>query len=59
MRLIPLTAVTLAVAMPLSAQDWQTTTVTEDGFRANFPGEPTVESSSYETEFRLSLPARP
>lgn len=57
MRLIPLTAVTLAVAMPLSAQDWQTTTVTEDGFRANFPGEPTVESSSYETEFRLSLPA--
>ena len=57
MRLIPLTAVTLAVAMPLSAQDWQTTTVTEDGFRANFPGEPTVESISYETEFHLSLPA--
>ena len=57
MRLIPLTAVTLAVAMPLSAQDWQTTTVTEDGFRANFPGEPAVDSISYETEFHLSLPA--
>ena len=57
MRLIPLTAVTLAVAMPLFAQDWQTTIVTEDGFRANFPGEPAVDSISYETEFHLSLPA--
>ena len=56
MRLIPMTAVTLVVAMPLSAQDWQTTTVTEDGFRANFPGQPTVEPITYETEFRLRLP---
>ena len=50
MRLIPLTAVTLAVAMSLSAQDWQTMTVPEDGFRSNFPGQPTVENITYETE---------
>jgi hypothetical protein len=58
MRLIPLIAVALAVAVPLSAQDWQTVTVTEDGFRSNFPGQPTVENITYESEFRLSLPGR-
>ncbi len=58
MRLIPLISVALVASAPLSAQDWQTTTVTEDGFRANFPGQPTVERISYESEFRLSLPGR-
>jgi hypothetical protein len=58
MRLIPLLSVALAASAPLSAQDWQTTTVTEDGFRANFPGQPAVEPITYETEFRLKLPAR-
>lgn len=57
MRLVPLISVALGAAAPLYAQDWQTTTVTDDGFRANFPGEPTVENIAYETEFRLSLPA--
>ena len=56
MRLAPLILGWLVASAPLFAQDWQTTTVTEDGFRANFPGEPTVESIAYETEFRLSLP---
>ena len=58
MRFVPLFAVSLAAAMPLSAQDWQTTTVTEDGFRANFPGRPAVERITYESEFRLKLPGR-
>ncbi|HWN37557.1 MAG TPA: hypothetical protein VNP02_03605, partial [Gammaproteobacteria bacterium] len=56
MRLAPLILGWLVASAPLFAQDWQTTTVTEDGFRANFPGEPTVEPITYETEFRLSLP---
>jgi hypothetical protein len=58
MRLIPLIPAALIVASPIAAQHWTTTTVTEDGFRANFPGPPTVESIVYETEFRLSLPGR-
>ena len=33
-------------------------TATEDGFRANYPGEPTVESIAYDSEFHLSLPGR-
>jgi hypothetical protein len=35
-----------------------TLTVTDHGFRANYPGEPNVESIAYETEFHLSLPGR-
>ena len=56
MRFVPLISVALVASAPLSAQDWQTTTVTEDGFRANFPGRPAVEPITYETEFHLSLP---
>jgi hypothetical protein len=58
MRLIPLILAALIVTLPVFAQDWTTTMVTEDGFRSNFPGEPLVESIRYETEFRLSLPGR-
>jgi hypothetical protein len=58
MRFAPLILGWLVTSAPLSAQDWVTTTVTEDGFRANFPGQPTVEAISYETEFRLQLPGR-
>jgi hypothetical protein len=56
MRLIALILVALLVAAPAPAQDWKTVTVIEDGFRSNYPGDPTVESISYDTEFRLSLP---
>jgi hypothetical protein len=58
MRLIPLIPAALIAAAPLSAQDWQTVTAIEDGFRSNFPGQPTVERIVYESEFRLSLPGR-
>ena len=58
MRLIPLIPAALIVAAPLFAQDWETVTVTEDGFRSNFPGQPTVEAIRYETEFRMTLPGR-
>jgi hypothetical protein len=58
MRLIPLIPVALIVIAPASAQEWKTATFVEDGFRSNYPGDPTVELISYETEFRLSLPGR-
>lgn len=58
MRLIPLLLVALVVTAPAPAQDWKTLTVVEDGFRSNYPGDPTVEGISYETEFHLRLPGR-
>jgi hypothetical protein len=58
MRSIPLILVALILMPPAEAQDWKTVAVIEDGFRSNYPGDPTVESISYDTEFRLSLPGR-
>ena len=60
MRLIPLIPAALIVlaAAPAWAQDWMVVTKTEDGFRANFPGQPKVEPITYVTEFRLNLPGR-
>jgi hypothetical protein len=58
MRLLPLVPVALFVTTPTSAQDWKTVTVIEDGFRANYPGDPTAATISYDSEFRLSLPGR-
>jgi hypothetical protein len=58
MRFVPLIPVALIVMAPASAQDWKTATFMADGFRSNYPGDPTVELISYETEFRLSLPGR-
>ena len=57
--LVPLAlAAMLVPAPPVLAQDWAAMTSTEDGFRANFPGKPSVEAVSYTTEFNLKLPAR-
>jgi hypothetical protein len=57
--LVPLAcAAALSAAPPAFAQDWAPMTSREDGFRANFPGKPTVETISYTTEFNLSLPGR-
>jgi len=60
MRLIQIIQAALLVtaAGPVSAQDWATVKFIEDGFRANFPGEPTVESITYESEFGMQLPGR-
>jgi hypothetical protein len=58
MRFIPLIPAALLASASAQAQDWTTLTVTEDGFRSNYPGEPTVESIAYDTEFHLSLPGR-
>ena len=60
MRLIPLIPAALIVlaAAPAWAQDWMVVAKTEDGFRANFPGQPKVETITYVTEFRLNLPGR-
>ena len=48
----------VTAAVPVSAQDWATFKFVDDGFRANFPGEPTIEPITYETEFDMQLPGR-
>lgn len=60
MRLIPLipAALFVLVSMPVAAQDWMPVTSRDDGFRANYPGQPTVETVGYTTEFRMTLPGR-
>jgi hypothetical protein len=54
---VALASVMLAAA-PVFAQDWAPMTSTEDGFRANYPGRPTVEAITYTSEFNLKLPGR-
>src|SRR5262245_2231920 len=54
---VALAAAVLAAA-PVFAQDWAPMVSTEDGFRANFPGQPKVEPITYNTEFNLKLPGR-
>lgn len=51
-------ALLVTAAGPVSAQNWATIKFIDDGFRANFPGEPTVEPITYETEFHMQLPGR-
>jgi hypothetical protein len=52
------TAFVVAATLPASAQDWAPATFTGDGFRANFPGAPKVETMTYQSEFGLRLPGR-
>ena len=60
MRLSPLvpTALILVLSGPAAAQDWIEYTSKQDLFIVNFPGEPTVRTMSYPTEFGITLPAR-
>lgn len=60
MRLIPLipAALVLLAAVPGSAQDWIPVSKPDDGFRANYPGQPTAETITYASEFRIALPGR-
>jgi hypothetical protein len=64
MRLIPPNLLTLVALValtfttPVLAQDWKTASFIEDGFRANYPGDPAVENISYESEFHFNLPGR-
>jgi hypothetical protein len=58
MRLASFVPAALLVTASAPAQEWMTLTAIEDGFRANYPGEPAVESITYDSEFHLSLPGR-
>lgn len=41
-----------------SAQEWTEYISKEDGFRVDFPGEPTIATTTYKSEYGADLPAR-
>jgi hypothetical protein len=59
MQLISLivAAVLLASAMPAAAQEWIEFVSREDGFRVNFPTQPTVTETTFMSEYGAPLPA--
>jgi hypothetical protein len=48
----------LSLAAPALAQEWAEFTNREDGFRVNFPGDPKVAQTTYQSEYGADLPAR-
>ena len=60
MRLIAVipAAFLVCLSAPALAQEWEHFTSREDGFSANFPGKPAVETTTYKTEYGMTLPAR-
>jgi hypothetical protein len=61
-RLIPVVCILsvsmLSVSAPAFAQSWIEYTSLEDRFSVNFPGEPTVEDTTYTSQYEADYPAR-
>ncbi len=57
-RTAPVFLVVLLVAGPASAQEWADYVNTRDGFKALFPGQPTVTESTSESQAGFVLPER-
>jgi hypothetical protein len=53
-----LIAAVVGAAGGVSAQEWTEFVSARDGFRVNFPGQPTVLETTYTSEFGYALPAR-
>ena len=51
-------ALTLFLSAPALAQEWTEFVSREDGFRVDFPGQPTVEETTSVSEYNYTLPAR-
>lgn len=60
MRLSPLMSAALVLCMsgPAFAQEWVEYANKQDGFKANFPGEPKVTETTWKSEYGYILPAR-
>jgi len=60
MRLSPLIPATLLLLLPQPsfAQDWMEYASRADFFSVNFPGDPAVRDTTYESEYGLTLPGR-
>jgi len=53
-----LCALVLSVTAPAGAQEWQEYVNTQDGFKVNFPGKPTVTTTTWKSQLDYVLPAR-
>ena len=51
-------ALILLLSGPSFAQGWIEYPRVEDGFFVNFPGEPTIEDITWESEYEATFPAR-
>ena len=58
MRVMIPAALILSLSGPAFAQDWTRFVSPEDGFSANYPGQPKVETTTYVSEYRQNLPAK-
>jgi hypothetical protein len=60
MRLIPLipAALILSLSQPAFAQDWARFVSPDDGFSANYPGQPKAETITYTSQYEQPLPGR-
>ena len=58
MRTTALVFAMLSVSGPAGAQQWEEYVNTEDGFRVNFPGQPTVTETTWQSQLDYVLPAR-
>ena len=51
MRVVSVVMLLLGVAASASAQAWDQFTFPEDGFKVDFPGQPTVTDTTYTSEY--------
>ncbi len=51
-------ALLLVLASPAVAQEWDEFVFVEDRFKVNFPGAPRVETTTWTSQYRYTLPAR-
>jgi hypothetical protein len=55
---VMIAAMVLTVSAPVFGQEWTEFSSIEDGFSANFPGQPKTTTSTYKSQFGADLPAR-
>lgn len=51
-------ALMLTLSAPVQAQEWIEFASLQDGFTANFPGQPTIAETTFRSQFGADLPAR-
>jgi hypothetical protein len=58
MRMTLIVVAVLLMAAPAPAQEWDLYTSIRDGFKVNFPGQPTITDSTWTSQLNYTLPAR-
>lgn len=58
MRMTLIVVALLLMAAPVPAQEWDLYTSIRDGFKVNFPGQPTITDSTWTSQLNYPLPAR-